>query len=101
MAPAQKITSSCAFMCFLWFLPREKSAPVRTVELLRVEHTCNRQAFCPGAICGNAPDGESGCPAYGRIRLRPPVRDEAVPMTDLCPGSIGLRRLEFAAHRPP
>src|SRR5919106_6367355 len=77
---------------------RRKSSPARGVEQLRAGHTCSRSASCPCATCETAPCDGSGCPAYGRKRLRLPVRDAAAPKTSPCPRSSGSGRQACAAR---
>src|SRR5215831_2706657 len=71
---------------------RRKSPPALRAEQLRAGHTCSRSASCPCATCETALCDGSGCPAYGRKRLRPPVRDVTAPTTSPCPGSSGSGR---------
>src|SRR5215468_4877139 len=71
---------------------RRKSPPALRGERLQAGHMCSRSVSCPCAICETAPCDGSGCPAYGRTRLRRPVRDVTAPKTSPCPGSSGSGR---------
>src|SRR5262249_6035543 len=77
-----------------------KSVRVHRAERLRVERRCSRQAVYRDATFENEWGDESGCPACGRIRLRPPTRDAAVPMKDPCPGSNGSPRRVYDDVQP-